>query len=533
MEAEYNLDEEDKKILNELNNLYGVSQNRDVFANLISYIKLRKANNIDIGNYNIIIRNESSYNLLNDFLNVLAKIFLKYNIISNSKICYLDKEMRNRRDDFEEKIAGLDDSIIVFNDRKMRIDYEESFDTIKRIIKNYSNRIFIFEDTGMQIGGPDSIIGDFASWRMTIEKISLDDKIKYCKKEFDSQNIKYSDKDIKEFADIPFWILKNVTMQLIVKCKVENIDFIDNDILNKTKNNFNGFSDLKKDKNTSQKDKELLNKDSENINNLIGLQDVKDQINKVINYIKINKKRGKMPTLHMCFTGNPGTGKTSVARAVGEIFKKEKILSEDGEFVEIHGRDLVGKYVGWTAQNVHKIVEKAMGGVLFIDEAYSLVADRRGSFEDEAIATLIKEMEDHRNELCVILAGYTDEMEKLIKLNPGFESRIQFKINFPNYNENELLEIFMKYCKEDNYKLSRGCKDILLNNFIKVKNTDNFSNGRYIRNLFEKVRFEQANRIVNNTEYSLNMICISDIKNAIKETKLNASKERRAIGFAV
>ncbi len=124
-----------------------------------------------------------------------------------------------------------------------------------------------------------------------------------------------------------------------------------------------------------------------------------------------------MPTLHMCFTGNPGTGKTTVARIIGQIFKEEKILSK-GEFVEVHGRDLVGKYVGWTAKEVQKCVERAKGGILFIDEAYSLnsdrkgsfedeaiaTSDRKGSFEDEAIATLIKEMEDKRDDLCVILS---------------------------------------------------------------------------------------------------------------------------------
>ena len=177
----------------------------------------------------------------------------------------------------------------------------------------------------------------------------------------------------------------------------------------------------------------ILNKENNakiELNELIGLEDIKKQMNKILNYIKLNKERGQMPSLHMCFTGNPGTGKTSIARVIGKIFEQENILSGSGEFLEIHGRDLVGKYVGWTAQKVHDTVEKAIGGVLFIDEAYSLVADRRGSFEDEAIAPLIKEMEDHRNEICIILAGYTDEMKSLIRLNPGFESRIQFTIDF-------------------------------------------------------------------------------------------------------
>ena len=176
------------------------------------------------------------------------------------------------------------------------------------------------------------------------------------------------------------------------------------------------------------------------------------------------------------------------------------------------------------------MVEKAIGGVLFIDEAYSLVADRRGGFEDEAIATLIKEMEDHRNEICIILAGYTEEMKNLIDLNPGFESRIQFTINFPDYNEEELLEIFEGLCKKEKYKLSDNCKNTLINNFKIVKNVNNFGNGRYVRNLFEKVKFEQADRIVQTNSKAINSIINKDVESAIKSISFK-EKQTRKIGF--
>ena len=237
-----------------------------------------------------------------------------------------------------------------------------------------------------------------------------------------------------------------------------------------------------------------------------------------------------MPSLHMCFTGNPGTGKTSIARIIGKIFDEENILNGNGEFVEIHGRDLIDKYVGWTAQKVHETVEKAIGGVLFIDEAYSLVSDRRGSFEDEAIATLIKEMEDHRDEICIILAGYTDEMENLLNLNPGFESRIQFTIDFQDYNEDELLEIFKRLCKKEKYKLSSNCTELLIDNFNKAKKEENFGNGRYVRNLFEKVKFEQADRIIQTQSKNINVILKKDVENAIKVNHFK-EKEVRKIGF--
>ena len=269
----------------------------------------------------------------------------------------------------------------------------------------------------------------------------------------------------------------------------------------------------------------------EELDELIGLTGIKEEISKILNYIKLNKERGKMPTLHMCFTGNPGTGKTSVARIIGKLFSEEKILSGNGEFVEIHGRDLVAKYVGWTAQNVHDIVEKAIGGVLFIDEAYSLISERKGGFEDEAIATLIKEMEDHREEVCIILAGYTEEMKELLKENPGFESRIQFTINFPDYTEEELYEIFTELCKKEKYRLSNNCKEILLENFRKAKEQECFGNGRYVRNIFEKIKFEQADRIVKANSKNINIITKQDIQNTLNLVRTNSRETRRVIGF--
>ena len=202
-----------------------------------------------------------------------------------------------------------------------------------------------------------------------------------------------------------------------------------------------------------------------------------------------------------------------------------------GEFVEIHGRDLIDKYVGWTAVKVHETVEKAMGGVLFIDEAYSLVNDRKGGFEDEAIATLIKEMEDHRSEICIILAGYTNEMKELIKQNPGFESRIQFTINFPDYSEDELYEIFEGLCKEEKYILSKNCKEILIDNFTKALKQEDFGNGRYVRNLFERIKFEQEDRVIKTKSKNINNITVKDISNVLAGFKKDDGEKMKRIGF--
>lgn len=524
----YDLDAEDKKILNELDNLCGVVQNKEILRDIILYIKLKQNNELDLGNYNIIVRNKSSYNLLNDLIKVCSKIFLKYNIIKNDNICYLDKIVNSRRECALDKITGIDDSIIVINDRKLRIDYNDELDNLNRIINQFKDKIFIFEDTNYCEGETDGELGKLASFRMTIDKISLDDKIMYCRNSFDEHNIKYKKQDIKDYADVPFWILKNMIIKLLIECKTKNLDFIDKQMLKKNKEFYSKNTKIKRNERNNKKQEEKNSK--KELNELVGLNEIKKQMEKILNYVKLNKERGQMPSLHMCFTGNPGTGKTSIARVIGKIFEEENILSGSGDFVEIHGRDLVDKFVGWTAQKVHDTVEKAIGGVLFIDEAYSLVTDRRGGFEDEAIATLIKEMEDHRNEVCIILAGYTDEMKNLIQLNPGFASRIQFTINFPDYNESELLEIFDGLCKKERYKLSNNCKETLINNFKRAKNENNFGNGRYVRNLFEKVKFEQADRVIQSNSKAINTITKKDIENAINIISYNEN-ERRKIGF--
>lgn len=520
------LDETDEKIINELDNLCGVIQNKEVLINMIMYIKLKQEGKITFGNCNIIIRNNSSYNLLNGLLNVCGKIFTKYKIIPNDKICYLDKITNNHRNCPFDRITGIDAGIIVINERKLKLDYTDEIENLKKLVNMYNDRVFVFEDTGFCEGAVDAELGDIANWKMTIEKISLEDKTMYCKQIFDNNNLKYQNQDIKKFADKPFWQLKYDIMQVIVECKSKNETTISREML-KNKDTKNAQTSAKR--NSEKKDKNEKKAETE-LSELVGLVEVKKQMNKILNYIKVNKVRDNMPALNMCFTGNPGTGKTSIARIIGKIFEEENILQGDGNFVEIHGRDLIAKYVGWTAQKVHEVVNKALGGVLFIDEAYSLLPSHKGGFEEEAIATLIKEMEDHRQEICIIFAGYTEEMDELIKSNPGFESRIQFKIDFPDYSESELVSIFEQLCKKEKYKLSPSCKELLLDNFNKAKQQENFGNGRYVRNLFEKVKFEQANRVVKDLS-NKDLIRKCDIEVAVSDEKI-PKQEKVKIGFS-
>lgn len=261
------------------------------------------------------------------------------------------------------------------------------------------------------------------------------------------------------------------------------------------------------------------------LGSLIGLSSVKSEINSLTNYIKIQKMREEKGmrvtpvSLHCVFTGNPGTGKTTVARIVSEIYKELGLLKK-GHLVETDRSGLVAEYVGQTAVKTNNIIDSALDGILFIDEAYSLVEGGNSDYGKEAIATLLKRMEDDRKRLVVILAGYTDEMKRFIDSNPGLQSRFNRYIEFPDYSAEELLQIFELNAKKYEYILSEESRTVLKGVFDKaVENKDkNFGNGRFVRNLFEKVVEVQANRLTLESEISadsLASILPEDIKAAL------------------
>lgn len=239
------------------------------------------------------------------------------------------------------------------------------------------------------------------------------------------------------------------------------------------------------------------------LNNLIGLETVKNKVNDLINYQKVQKLRkdnnlnSERNTLHLAFTGNPGTGKTTVARIVGRIYKQIGLLSK-GHFVEVSRTDLIAGYQGQTALKVKKVIEKAKGGVLFIDEAYSITEnDHSDSYGRECLTELTKALEDYRDDLVVIVAGYTEPMNKFFDSNPGLKSRFNTFIEFDDYNVEELEMILDCMCKKNEYILDEEAK-IQINQFLQenvLNKTENFSNGRLVRNLFDDLVMNHARRI--------------------------------------
>ncbi len=255
----------------------------------------------------------------------------------------------------------------------------------------------------------------------------------------------------------------------------------------------------------------------------IGLAAIKEEVRNLINMVQVYKLRREhdLPTtdmsLHMVFTGNPGTGKTMIARLMARIYRSLGILSK-GQLVEVDRSGLVAGYVGQTAIKTSKVIEKAMGGVLFIDEAYALNGRSENDFGQEAIDTVLKAMEDHRDDLVVIVAGYTDLMHKFIHSNPGLESRFNRFLEFADYTPDEMMGIFKMQCKKGFYTLADGVEE-LVRDYIVEENVDpnTFGNGRGVRNIFENILVQQNNRLAameNITREDLMTITEDDVLHA-------------------
>jgi probable Rubsico expression protein CbbX len=258
---------------------------------------------------------------------------------------------------------------------------------------------------------------------------------------------------------------------------------------------------------------------------LIGLVPVKKRISEIAALLLIDRERKRRglsviaPTLHMSFTGNPGTGKTTVALRMAQILHKMGYVRE-GHLVSVTRDDLVGQYIGHTAPKTKEVLRKAMGGVLFIDEAYYLYKpDNERDYGQEAIEILLQVMENQRDDLVVILAGYGDRMDRFFSSNPGFRSRIAHHIDFPDYSDDELLEIADKILDQQNYKLDALARKAMVEYINKRRTQPHFANARSIRNALDRTRLRQANRVFEMAQgpidvNELSIIRESDVRNS-------------------
>lgn len=275
---------------------------------------------------------------------------------------------------------------------------------------------------------------------------------------------------------------------------------------------------------------ESLEELQKQLDSMIGLAGVKEQVHSIINELKIDelkKSRGfkvSNTSKHLVFKGNPGTGKTTIARLLSKIYKELGIL-EKGQLVEVDRSEIVAGYVGQTALKTKEKIDEAMGGILFIDEAYTL-AKGDNDFGQEAIDTLLKAMEDHRDEFIVIVAGYDEPMESFLQSNPGLKSRFNEYIHFDDYSQEELFLIFGLLCEQNDFRMDLEAQETLksyLNELCNHK-PDNFANGREMRNLFDKSKKSHSNRLA-----SLNGISDEDLITFKKDDVLHAIEEMQSV----
>lgn len=262
---------------------------------------------------------------------------------------------------------------------------------------------------------------------------------------------------------------------------------------------------------------------------LVGLVPVKQRIREIAAYLLITKARLQLgievtkPSLHMCFTGNPGTGKTTVALKMADILHRLGYIRQN-HVVSVTRDDLVGQYIGHTAPKTKEIIKKAMGGVLFIDEAYYLYKpENESDYGQKSIEILLQTMENYRDDLVVILAGYQDRMGTFFKSNPGMSSRIAHHVDFPDYNENELLEITKLMADSMYYNLDASAKNAMKDYIQKRKQQPHFANARSIRNALDRARLRQENRIFNDAITHQKETTAEDLS-LITETDIRASR---------
>ena len=266
---------------------------------------------------------------------------------------------------------------------------------------------------------------------------------------------------------------------------------------------------------------------SELDNDLIGLEPVKTRIKETASLLLVDKAREKLglvnepPTLHMSFSGNPGTGKTTVALKIANLLFRLGYVRK-GHLVSVTRDDLVGQYIGHTAPKTKEVLKKAMGGVLFIDESYYLYRpENERDYGQEAIEILLQVMENNRDDLVVVLAGYKDKMDKFFESNPGFRSRIAHHIDFPDYSNDQLLEIAEVMVTSMNYQFNEESKKAMAE-YIKIrKKQPHFANARSIRNAIDRARLRQANRVFNSSEGPIGASFLSQIEDVdIKQSRV-------------
>ena len=510
---------EEDSLLQNLEQVYGLNDDVDTILNYARYVDLTLAGEIkEIGNYNLIIKCPVDYPATTTLIDIITNILMSKGIVTDVNYC-----------DFRQlsfRYSKYYDRELVILDKGLDFGIRGTQEKLKQYIHSRTNKVFILllylddEDTHIF---QESFLDEFA-WYVNIEDLSNTDRQNYIRHKLKKNHISVSKRCdfVDKLAEFNSIIIDDELLDIVIKCKTNGIKTITESFLK----DIGKTSLLASPTEDTQDTKSAMNE----LDTLIGLEDIKIQIKQIINYVKVSKMRGQTPMLHFCFLGASGTGKTEVARLVAKLFAEESIIPSN-KFVEVTRADLVAGYIGQSAMKTRAVLNKAKDGVLFIDECYSLLSDSTRDYSHEVVAELVKFMEDEKDTV-IIFAGYTEPVEEFIKSNEGLNSRIQFKLYFPNYSAEELYLIFRKMANDKNYKLAPSIKPILIEHFKKVQKQSNFGNARYVRNLLEKVEIQNSQGLANFVSVSkCNTLNLDDVKAVIYRLEQQHSKEKQKIGF--
>lgn len=383
---------------------------------------------------------------------------------------------------------------------------EDTFTTLSKTLKKYKKEVlFIFcvKYSNNKVESLiDKVIGSTTKIiNVSSEILSSSDAVKYLKALAMKDNLTTNNELLK--------LINNKNLYNIHELNLMYSNWFDETFINFVYTQYKFLSD---------KSKKCTALDE--LNSLIGLSEVKNIVKQIINYSRLQKLfvakgiSSSPRSMNMVFYGSPGTAKTTVARLLAKILKEENVLNK-GHLVECGRSDLVGKYLGWTAPTVKDKFNEAEGGILFIDEAYSLLEEKDGLYGDEAINTIVQEMENRRNSVIVIFAGYENKMKQFVDRNPGLRSRIKFHVQFSDYTPAELYDILELFTEEYHRHLDEDVRNKLIPHFSQIIKIPNFGNGRYVRNLIENAEIKQASRLMeancnNLTSYDIQLLKAED-----------------------
>ena len=540
-----------EEIKADFQNLVGLPEVKSTISDILNYIEFSKeADSLGSLNLNMIFKGNEGTGK-STVGKLLAELYFKLGILKKNKfrevsskdligefIGQTPKKTEKVIEDCLDGVLYIDDADLVASTKGATTDFgKECMTTLVDAMDKYKDRLVIifagWTKSMNEFTTKNANIAARVGYEIEFEDLTVPELAQIFERElkesgFEAEEVVYDrvnkllekNKIGKNIGNARFPI--NLVNALIIT-HAANYKKNGGELKKITENDIRTYEETKKDKERS------LDEILADLNSLIGLQVIKEKINGFVALMQFDRKLGRTDevNMHMIFKGNAGTGKTTVARLIAEIYYNLGFIKKN-KLVEVQGKDLIGEYIGHTGPKTQAVIESALDGVLFVDEAYSILMHRgmQASFTDECIATILKAMEDYMGRLIIIFAGYTEEMKQFRDQNPGLKSRIGFELDFPDYSVDELVEILRKKVKDRDLEIDEDAVEKARKVIARAREVENFGNGRYIDQFVQKIVINHAIRLQNEDDLDkLRRLTKDDI------IDLKAETSRNRIGF--